>query len=209
MPEKIIACYVARHGETVLNANGCFRGNANPELNKAGIAEAHRLGHYFSNIDISCVFCSDRVRATNTAEIISQAINVPMHTSESLRALDVGDFSGQKRTPKTEADLQCYLDQPDCEIPGGESLNDFKARIQPCIRQAVHIFTECGVPPLIVGHSSIIHECGSMLHGDHKSILVHPGGVIAIYFDGKGKLGAEPIYKAIGSKPGNRADTVS
>jgi broad specificity phosphatase PhoE len=208
MPESTIVAYVARHGQTTLNKDGCFRGNKNPPLDSTGVQQAHRLAKLFSNIPVSHIFCSDKVRATNTAEIIAAAKGNKIHKSESLRALNVGDFSGQKRTPESEAALQCYLDNPDEQIPGGESLNDFKSRIRPCIQEAIDLFMECGEPPLIVAHSSIVHEVGAMLMGSHKSVLVEPGGAIAITVR-DGKLGAEPIFKPIYAAPGERAETVS
>jgi len=148
------------------------------------------------------------VRATNTAEIIAQEKQIPIHKSEALRALNVGDFSGQKRDESSEAALQVYLDRPDEPIPGGESLNDFKSRIRPCIQEAIDLYMECGEPPLLVAHSSVVHETGSAIYGDHKSILVEPGGAIAIYVS-DGKLGAEAIFKPIKAQAGNRAETVS
>jgi broad specificity phosphatase PhoE len=208
MSEKQILVYVARHGQTTLNKDQCFRGNKNPPLDATGIKQAHQLAHLFSNIDISHIFCSDKVRATNTAEIIAAAKSSPIHKSESLRALNVGDFSGQKRTPEAEACLQRYIDHPDEPIPGGESLNEFKSRIRPCIQQAIDLFMECGEPPLIVAHSSVVHETGAVLYGDHKSVLVHPGGAIAIFVK-DGKLGAEPIFKPIVPPPGSGAETIS
>lgn len=208
MSDHITVAYVARHGETTLNADGCFRGNKNPPLNEKGIRQAHQLAHLFSNIPVSHIFCSDKVRATNTAEIIAQEKGVPIHKSEALRALNVGDFSGQKRDATSEAALQVFLDDPDTQIPGGESLNDFKSRIRPCIQEAIDLYMECGEPPLLVAHSSVVHEAGSLIYSDHKSILVEPGGAIALYIS-DGKLGAEPIFKPIHAKSGNRAETVS
>ncbi len=202
-----VAFYVARHGQTILNASGMFRGSANPPLDATGIKQAHVLAKLFSNIDISHIFCSDKQRATKTAEIISQAKNIPIHKSESLRALNVGDFSGTPRNKESEAELQTYLDAPDTAIPGGESLNDFKSRIGPCFQQAVDIFLECGVPPLIVGHSSIVHELGAVTTKSHKAVLVEPGGVAAAYFDG-GDLKASPIFRPVNNTK-SRAETIS
>ena len=195
----IVVCFVVRHGRTVLNATKKFRGSANPPLDEQGIKEAHNLAHLFSNIDISCIFCSDKQRAVKTAETIAAVKHLPVSISKSLRALDVGNFSAKPRNAESEAELQKYLDSPETQIPGGESLNDFKARIQPCLAEAVHIFEECGCPPMIVAHSSVVHECGAMLYGDHKSILVDPGGVIALYFK-DGKLEAKPIFKPVASR---------
>jgi len=178
-----------------------------PPLTPQGIREAHNLAKLFSNIDISHIFCSDRQRATKTAEIIAQAKGSKVHQSESLRALDVGKFSGEKRTTETEAELQSYIDDPSTTIPEGESLNQFKARIQPCLEEAVDLYCECGAPPLIVAHSSVIHEVGTVVANNHKAVLVEPGGVIAVYIR-DGKLAAEPIFRPVKSS-GSQAETIT
>lgn len=191
-----IVCYVVRHGRTSLNAKRAFRGNANPPLDSTGLKQAHTLANLFENIDLSCIVCSDKQRATKTAEIIAQKKGHKVHSSENLRALNVGDFSGQPRTTESEADLQTYLDDPDCTIPGGESLNQFKSRIRPCIAQALKIYEEYGIPPLLVAHSSVVHEVSDLATGSHKAVLVEPGGAIAIYFQ-NGKLKADPIFRPV------------
>ena len=207
MPPNDPVVFIVRHGQTVLNAEKKFRGNANPPLDDTGIKQAHRLASIFKDIDISHIFCSDKQRSTKTAEIIAAAKGAPVHKTEGLRALDVGTFSGQKRDATSEAELQKYLDQPDSQIPGGESLNDFKARIAPCLQEAIDLYCECGAPPILVAHSSVVHEVGSIAHGDHKSVLVEPGGVIAVYVT-NGKLGAEPIFKPV-KTVGTHAGTIT
>jgi probable phosphoglycerate mutase len=191
-----VAVYVARHGRTTLNKDGKFRGNANPPLDSVGIEQAHEIARLFAGVPVSHIFCSDKQRATKTAEILAAAKGGQVHQSQSLRALNVGDFSGKPRNDKSEAELQSYLDDPDCCIPGGESLNDFRARIRPCLQEAIDLYNECGVPPMLVAHSSVVHEIGSIAKGDHKSILVEPGGAIAVYVN-NGKIDAEPIFKPI------------
>lgn len=198
---RVPAVYVIRHGRTSLNKDGKFRGNANPPLDDEGIEQAHRLAQLFADVPISHIFCSDKVRATKTAEIISAAKGGQVHKTESLRALNVGNFSGQPRNAKSEAELQSYLDDPDCCIPGGESLNDFRARIRPCLQEAIDLYGECGVPPMLVAHSSVCHEVGNIANGNHKSILVEPGGAIAVYVN-NGKIDAEPIFKPLKVSPG-------
>ena len=202
-----VCVYVARHGQTALNLSRCFRGSADPPLDATGIKEAGELAKLFENIELSHIFCSDKQRATKTAEIIGKAHGASVHPVESLRALNVGQFSGQKRTPESEAALQVYLDDPDTQIPGGESLNDFKQRIGPCLQEAVELFSKTGVPPLLVAHSSIVHEVGALLKGGHKNLLVEPGGAVAIFFNGS-KLDAEPIFKPL-KAPGSHAETIT
>lgn len=203
-----ICAFVARHGRTVLNKENCFRGNKNPELDEKGVRQAHKLAELFSHIDILCVVSSDKKRASETARIIAAAKGVAVHSTPALRALDVGDFSGLERTSANEASLQTYIEKPDVCIPGGESLNDFKSRINPCFKEAIELFEETGTPPLLVGHSSIIHQVGDWLYQNHKKILVDPGGCVALYYQ-NGKLEAEPIFLPAATPPGVRSDTVS
>lgn len=208
-PNQDVMVYVVRHGRTVLNATKKFRGNANPPLDSVGIKEAHTLANLFSNIPISHIFCSDKQRATKTAEIIAQEKGVPIHQSEALRALNVGDFSGTPRNAESEADLQQYLDDPCCCIPGGESLNDFRSRIRPCLQEALDIYMSCGLPPMLVAHSSVCHEIGNIATGNHKSVLVEPGGVIAVYYNVSSQgITAEPIFRPV-VEQGTQAETIT
>ena len=208
-PNDIIpVCYVVRHGQTILNKDKRFRGNANPPLDSTGIKQAQDLADLFASKQISHIFCSDKQRSTKTAQIIAQSKGCQIHPSEGLRALDVGDFSGQKRTKESEADLQKYLDHPDAPIPGGESLQDFRNRIRPCLQTAVDLFCECGAPPVLVAHSSVVHEVGNILYGDHKKILVEPGGAIMVYSQ-NGSLGAKPIFRPLKTSPGTKAGAIT
>ena len=191
-----IAVLVARHGRTALNSEHKFRGRMDVPLDETGIKQAHELAELLRPIELGPIFCSDTKRASKTAEIIAQKQDTHVYKNQNLKALNVGDFSGEKRSPENVAALTKILLSPDTTIPGGESLNDFSARVQPCIHEAIEIFLETGVPPLLVAHSSIIREVGAMFMGDHTLALVEPGGVLAIYFD-NGKLKAKPIYREV------------
>lgn len=210
MSEKHIVVYAARHGETSLNKSGSFRGNKNVPLNDDGIRDAHKLAFYFAPIDLMGIVSSDKIRAMTTAKIISQQKNdqEPIPT-ENLRALNVGEFSGKPRSKENVDALQHYIDNPDCVIPGGESLNQFRDRVQPAIMDAINMACESGSPLLLIGHSSIIHEIGNMFEKDHTSVLVEPGGVAAIYIV-RGEIHAESIFKPLPeSERTEKADTIS
>jgi broad specificity phosphatase PhoE len=205
--DKILV-YAVRHGETALNAANKFRGSANPPLNKHGFADAHNLAEMFGNISLGCIICSDKLRAVQTAETIGKEKDLMIHKSENLRALNVGDFSGQDRNKENTEALQYYLNNPDEPIPGGESLNEFQNRINPCILEAVELSEDYGIPVMLVCHSSIIHQIGTLLHGDHTHELVEPGGAVAIYKGIDNRLTSEPIYKKAKTPPSG-SETVS
>jgi probable phosphoglycerate mutase len=208
MPPDVFL-YVARHGQTSLNAQRKFRGAADPPLDPTGLKEAQQLADLFKDIPLCHIFCSDKQRSVKTAEIISKDKGLPITRSAALNALDVGEFSGKKRTHETEASLQQYLDSPDQKIPGGESLSEFQSRIRPCLEEALHLYLHCGLPVLFVGHSSVIHEVGTLAKGSHQSVLVEPGGAVAVYYNlTNQKLDAEPIYKPLKS-PRSQAETIT
>ena len=206
-PNDAIPCvYIVRHGRTTLNAQNSFRGNVDPPLDSVGVEQAHKLASLFSNQDICAIFISDKQRARKTAEIIDSGRGIPIHESSNLNALNVGKFSGQKRSKENVQSLQQFLANPDAQIPGGESLNEFRARVDPCIHEAVRLFLKTGIPPMVVCHSSVVREVGHLVYGDHKKILVEPGGAIALYFR-NGELGAEPIFRPMADS--KKADTIS
>jgi broad specificity phosphatase PhoE len=204
---KQIVLYCARHGSTVLNGGNCFRGHLDVSLDKQGFRDAHELAHLFEPIDLSFIVSSDRKRAKQTADVIVQPRACSVHTTPNLRAWNVGDLSGQPKTPENEELVEYHVQHPDEPLPRGESLNQFKARVRPAIIEAIEISNRAGEPGLLVVHSSIIHEVGAMLHGDHEAELVEPGGVIAIYTD-RGDLKSEAIFKPKTAVP-KKADTVS
>lgn len=210
MTAPVVLTYFVRHGATVLNQKNFFRGMADPELAAEGRREAYRLATYFESIDLSAIFYSDKNRSEETAHIIDQKHpDVECFGTKNLWPWDVGKFSGQPKSKENLEELEHYVQNPDAPIPQGESLNEFKARVRPCIKEALQIADKMGAPTLCVVHSSVIHEVGSYIESSHGACLVEPGGVVAICYDGDtGQLRARPIFKGIeaGSR---RADTVS
>lgn len=196
MSEKHILAYVARHGTTDLNQQNAFRGPIDAPLDAAGKRDAHKLAFYFEPIDVSCIIHSDRKRTRTTADIIAQRkADIDVSENAGLRAWDVGDLGGKPKNEENEAIVAWHVAHPNIPLPGGESLDQFKARVRPLIADAIDMGIHSGVPPLIVAHSSVIHEVGAMIGGHHEHTLVEPGGVAAIYVAG-GKLDAEPVFKA-------------
>ena len=201
--------YFARHGQTTLNASNCFRGHLNPDLDAKGRQDAKELADYFAPIDLAAIFYSDKNRSTETADIISKNHpNVESFGTNALWPLNVGDFSGKKKDAETQAQMDWYVDNPSVQIPGGESLNDFKGRIRPCIVEALKLADMAGKPVLVVAHSSVMHEVSSMFAGHHHAALVKPGGVIEVSEE-NGRIVARPIIKPDVVNIGSRQDTIS
>ena len=65
--------FLARHGQTALNAQGRLRGLSDPPLDEVGIAEAARLAEALASKHPTVVICSPLQRAVATAHAIGAA----------------------------------------------------------------------------------------------------------------------------------------
>jgi broad specificity phosphatase PhoE len=186
-----IALFCARHGETTLNKLHVFRGDKDPPLDAKGFRGANELAFYFQPIELSFIVCSDKQRTQSTADIIYLAkktnldepnpIDLKPYPNEFLRPWNVGDFGGKPKNKENIEKLQRYVDNPDIPVPGGTSLNEFRARVRPLFMEAVEVGINTGVPGLLVIHSSLIHEIGTTFGTSHEDANVKPGGVVAVY----------------------------
>src|SRR5208337_1553255 len=88
-----ILVYVARHGETQLNAAHKFRGKNNVPLNSTGLKQAGVVRDKLSKVTFGQVISSDRERAIQTAEIICEGLDEGFDITPNLRAWDIGFLS--------------------------------------------------------------------------------------------------------------------
>lgn len=199
--QKHTLVYVARHGTTTLNQKDAFRGPIDADLDAQGRRDAHQVAHYMGPVELSYIFHSDMSRTRETAKIIcAEHEGIDLQACPDLRAWNVGDLGGKPKSPENLAIVEYHVLHPEIPLPGGESLDTFKGRVQPIIQEAIDKAVEIGVPLLLVAHSSVIHEVGMMVAGDHGHCLVDPGGVCAIYVC-KDKLDATPIFKSREKEP--------
>jgi len=188
--------YVIRHGRTSFNMKHLFRGEADVPLAPEGIKDAEEVGEQLEDIHPAFIVSSDKKRAVKTAQILSKGDDIPIKQTELLRAWNLGDLSGQPKNDANLAIVKQHVDNPDEDVPGGESLNDFRSRVLPILAECFEEATRVG-PSFVVAHSSVIHELGNQLYGDNKTLVVKPGGIVVIGFDGKGNIVAERIFKPL------------
>lgn len=192
--EALPLVYMARHGRTSLNKSGCFRGPIDAPLDSSGWNDAHTLAKYFEGVDLSHIYHSDKIRATSTAKTIADRKHMTATPNSNLQAWNVGDLGGEPKNPANLQLIEYHVQNPDEPLPGGESLNEFKSRVQPMLDDAIEMAIDSGCPVLLVAHSSVIHEAGTVLHDDHDAALVEPGGVACIFIK-DGQLCAAPVYR--------------
>src|SRR6185369_7089516 len=85
-----------RHGQTPWNATGRWQGHAFVPLNDEGRRQATRLAKHLLPIadEITAIYSSDLVRASETAEIIAARLEKTVRVDVRLREIDMGEWQG-------------------------------------------------------------------------------------------------------------------
>ena len=123
-----------RHGETDWNAMRRLQGHTDIPLNARGHAQAHATALALRGKHFDALYCSDLLRATQTAEYLALELGVePIHDFR-LRERHFGAIQGlsweeaAERYPELHGPLRARV--PDVVPPGGgESLHAFSERI--------------------------------------------------------------------------------
>lgn len=174
--------YLVRHGETAGNAAGLFRGDKDFPLNADGKLDAKNLGKFFRDIPLSAVYSSPRMRAQDTAHEIAAPHGLKVETLQNASSLNVGYLAGEPKSAHKHV-LDYFEKFTNERIPLGESIDEFRGRTQPLIKSVLAAGMKNVDPVVLVTHSSLVHELSHMLTGDHKQVLVKPGGVAGVWHD--------------------------
>jgi 2,3-bisphosphoglycerate-dependent phosphoglycerate mutase len=145
--------YLARHGETNWNAERLLQGGTDTALSPRGWEQAAQLAERLKGVQLGAVYCSTLSRSRDTAEIARG--NAPLKSLEGLGERKVGKFEG-KRLDKTidPATAQEYSKRsrdPEDELDGGESLNQFYGRVRAALDSILSQHSSGAI--LIVGHA--------------------------------------------------------
>lgn len=189
---KLVA-YFVRHGTTTGNAKGLFRGAIDFPLDKSGEKDADRVKDYFDGIPLGSAYSSDAQRALKTAETTLEPKGMSASETSDLRSWNLGYLAG---LPKKEHqnDVNFFQQNENTVVPNGESLSQFRQRVQPRIKNSIMKGISSGVPSITFTHSSVIHELSHMLHGDHSYVKVKPGGIVGVFKQGN-KLSAKALLR--------------
>jgi len=183
---KQLKALILRHGDTSLNASNCYRGWTDIPLNSKGKAQAVVAANFLSKYPIKTILCSPLLRAFLTASIVAAKHDVEVTQTRGLLPWNVGFFSGHNRDEHEDA-LRLFVESPDVVVPGGESLTAFENRSYAFFE---HYLNNSEGLVLFVGHTSNVTALVNATEGANKvepefGDSVQPGGVAAIYFDGK------------------------
>lgn len=113
------------HSTSVDNEFGRAAGWSASELSELGRAQAVELGRRRRSDGLAAVFCSDLLRAVQTATLAFDGSAIPILPDWRLRECDYGKHTGWP-AEKVRALRSEHLDRP---YPGGESWRQATARV--------------------------------------------------------------------------------
>jgi broad specificity phosphatase PhoE len=198
--------YLARHGETVWNAERRMQGQFESELNALGRAQAARSGETLAKLGVDHVFASPLLRVRQTLAGIAPHIpHAPMF-DDRLKEWSSGDWSGflyADIAARWPAEFQAWeTDRYNVRSPGGENFVDLDKR-------AASFFAEHGgaVHPriAIVAHGFINRALAGRLLGlspDQTMAIRQNNDVIFRIRTGDGAPVADHFVDGEGPFPG-------
>jgi len=134
MKDEITRLVLIRHGETEWNREERFRGRAELDLTETGVKQAKAIAKRVASFPVNAIYSSPLKRALRTAEIIAQALALPVKPAFELIDIDYGRWQGmspQEAASKDKRLYQLWKETPHlAKFPRGESLNEVRQRVK-------------------------------------------------------------------------------
>jgi probable phosphoglycerate mutase len=141
-----ISFWYLRHGETDWNVQGLSQGNVDIPLNPTGLAQARAAAGLLKGRGIASIVSSPLSRARVTAEIVAEALGLPVALDSDLREVSFGVQEG-----KTMGDWFPDWVAGRFTPEGAESFPALRSRARSAAARAL------GSPPvvLVVAHGAL------------------------------------------------------
>ena len=181
-----MSTYLARHGQTEWNVAGRRQGLLDSPLTPRGLLQAQRNAALVSGRQIDAVFASPLGRARQTAEILAEAVALPVLVLDDLAEIAHGEWSGL-----TSAEIDAAWpgqravrerEKYTFRFPGGESYADADMRVGQALAA---MFASGSLRPLVVSHEMVgrmlVRQLARLtpeeaLRRDHPSDVVYRVG---------------------------------
>lgn len=149
--------YLLRHGEIEDPGSRRFIGQTDCRLSTSGRAQAEYWKTWLQGKGVVHIYCSDLVRSSETAEIISSGLGVKISVNPDLKEIHLGEWDGEpmqrirKKFPASWTERGARIDA--YRTPAGESFNDLYNRVVPAFASIARKMAAAHV--LIVGHAGV------------------------------------------------------
>lgn len=145
MPVGVV--YLARHGRTVLNAEGRLRGHLDPPLDDVGQEEVLRLARDLGHCGLTEVISSPLRRAMDTARAIADVAGLGVTEEGRLIDRDYGRWAGAD--PEDVRSQWGDLDS----APGIEAISSIERRVRSLLDEVGQRLS--AGPVVLVAHDAV------------------------------------------------------
>lgn len=172
--------FLARHGQTEWNAQGRYQGSLDSPLTALGRAQARAAAETMRGRGVARLLCSPLGRARHTADVVAEAVGIPVEVDAELAEIAIGRWEGltreevDERFPGERARRMRDEDRVSYRYAGGESLAEIRERARSVTGRLDERTT------LIVAHSAINRVLVAALIGweDRIADIYQPHHVI-------------------------------
>lgn len=152
---------LVRHGHTEWNGLGRYQGQAPITQSDRGLALARCLAEALAvRPAYAAIYSSDLPRCTQTADLIAEALEMPVLVDARFREIDYGHWQGLTRNELAALNPDCFQAyrerQIDTRIPGGESQRLLQERVKAGLTDV--LAAHPGERVLLVTHGGPIRE---------------------------------------------------
>ena len=150
---------LARHGESMWNAERRFQGSTDVPLSARGRAQAQALTRGLRPYRVRAAYASPFRRARETAELALQGTGVPVVVLDELRELSLGQWEGctvEEIRARDGDPYVAWLRAPhDCPPPDSEPLPVVSERVRAAVDRIAAAHPN-GDDVLVVAHGGVI-----------------------------------------------------
>ncbi len=172
--------FLARHGQTEWNAQGRYQGRLDSPLTALGRAQARAAAETMRGRGVARLLCSPLGRARHTADVVAEAVGIPVEVDAALAEIAIGRWEGltreevDERFPGERARRMRDEDRVSYRYAGGESLAEIRERARSVSGRLDERTT------LIVAHAGINRVLVAVLAGLEARLneLFQPNDVI-------------------------------
>jgi broad specificity phosphatase PhoE len=190
-PRKI---FLARHGESMANAQKRISGQLDTPLSEKGKQQAQWLCDILQGEPLTAIFTSTLQRAIDTARLTAEHHHLQIQAFDNLKEMHFGKSQGRHHGHVDYSSAGADADSTQQNADDNEDDSQFKARIKLVID---HLLTDTAGSVLIVGHrktNEII--LGSLLKQDLTGLLGKPVNIKNKYVY-EIELGKKPAIQTI------------
>jgi broad specificity phosphatase PhoE len=133
--------YLIRHGESTSDVKEKYDGDYDDHLTENGLNDAKLLAEKLSNKSIEALFISPKIRARETAKVISDALQCKTRVVDGLAEQDIyGAFVdlGKNQPEEEYRRLGEILVNRDNVVDGSETYKDFKERVEKSFAEIIN-----------------------------------------------------------------------